>query len=279
MERLNAGRTWCGYGTWELAGRHSESRSVFCTEGRGGIEGEVKRQNKEWISELQVQIDRPKTLLQDKRQELQRKLAVLKLEVCILRTKVKTQKLERQRTAPAAFSTHGHSPPLMSPQRAAPSGGRGSAEGGGPVVGIQQAITPREQKVTTLEQDLEAAQSQTTERKQSKVEVLCSVRRLSCPQDALHCQPVGPGMRVWKRRKLRSGHLKLSLMRRGLKRRTSRSRQRNVCGVLRHCCGSSVNQLIRTAERRPFGHRNHSSAALDARDEQRYGGSCGAVAD
>lgn len=48
----------------------------------------------------------------------------------------------------------------------APSGGRGSAAGGGAVVGIQQEITPREQKVTTLEQDLEAAQSQTTERKQ-----------------------------------------------------------------------------------------------------------------
>ncbi|KAF1392857.1 hypothetical protein PFLUV_G00032390 [Perca fluviatilis] len=148
--------------------------SCLCAE-----QGEVKRQNKEWISELQVQIDRPKTLLQDKRQELQRKLAVLKLEVCILRTKVKTQKLERQRTAPAAFSTHGHSPPLMSPQRAAPSGGRGSAEGGGPVVGIQQAITPREQKVTTLEQDLEAAQSQTTERKQqgSKVMDYCIGQR------------------------------------------------------------------------------------------------------
>lgn len=42
------------------------------------------------------------------------------------------------------------------------------AAGGGPVGGrcSQQEITAREQKVTTMEQDLEAAHSHTTERKQ-----------------------------------------------------------------------------------------------------------------
>ncbi|XP_031180193.1 uncharacterized protein LOC116067762 isoform X2 [Sander lucioperca] len=97
------GRDVKTYLSYTVPGKDQDTRS----------RGEVKRQNKERISELQVQIDKPKTLLQDKRQELQRKLAVL--EVWILRTEVKNQKLERQRTAPAAFSTHGHSPPRMSP--------------------------------------------------------------------------------------------------------------------------------------------------------------------
>ncbi|XP_029281687.1 uncharacterized protein LOC115003882 [Cottoperca gobio] len=48
------------------------------------------------------------------------------------------------------------------------SGGRGSAAGGGPVKArcSQQEITAPEQRVTTQGQDLEAAHSQTTERKQ-----------------------------------------------------------------------------------------------------------------
>ncbi|XP_049905981.1 uncharacterized protein LOC126393718 [Epinephelus moara] len=53
----------------------TESRSVFGSEGRGRIEKEVKRQNEEQVSELQVQKDQPKMLLQDERQELQRKVA------------------------------------------------------------------------------------------------------------------------------------------------------------------------------------------------------------
>ncbi|XP_068587131.1 uncharacterized protein [Cebidichthys violaceus] len=50
----------------------------------------------------------------------------------------------------------------------APSGGRGSAAGGGPVRSrcSQQDITARDQRVTKLEQDRKAAHSQTTERKQ-----------------------------------------------------------------------------------------------------------------
>lgn len=35
---------------------------------------EARKQNREQISELQVELDRPNTLLQDKRQELQRKV-------------------------------------------------------------------------------------------------------------------------------------------------------------------------------------------------------------
>ncbi|XP_044050654.1 uncharacterized protein LOC122875502 isoform X2 [Siniperca chuatsi] len=53
-------------------------------------------------------------------------------------------------------------------QGVAPSGGRGSAAGAGPVRGqcSLQEITAREQRVTTLDRDPEAAHSQTTERKQ-----------------------------------------------------------------------------------------------------------------
>ncbi|TMS12829.1 hypothetical protein E3U43_017904 [Larimichthys crocea] len=67
--------------TWAGRPPLTESRSVFGSEGKREIEEEARKQNREQISELQVELDRPNTLLQDKRQELQRKLeSAMKLE-------------------------------------------------------------------------------------------------------------------------------------------------------------------------------------------------------
>ncbi|KAK5915329.1 hypothetical protein CesoFtcFv8_000927 [Champsocephalus esox] len=93
---LRRNRVACSSTNLGFRARLSRPRSSR-VRASGGIEGgtnemdcklerraqeEVVTQNEGMILELQVQIDRPKTLLQDKRQELQRK------------TEVKTPKLE-----------------------------------------------------------------------------------------------------------------------------------------------------------------------------------------